>query len=64
MATQAAVTFFYQSGFTAAVGKTLLIFSYWQEHVPQELRLNDKDLRGFNNIIVFHSRLNEIRYSE
>jgi len=28
MATQAAVTFFYQSGFTAAVGKTLLIFSY------------------------------------
>ena len=53
MATQAAVTFFYQSGFTAAVGKTLLIFSYWQEHVPQELRLNDKDLRGFNNIIVF-----------
>ena len=56
MATQAAVTFFYQSGFTAAVGKTLLIFSYWQEHVPQELRLNDKDLRGFNNIIVFVPR--------
>ena len=56
MATQAAVTFFYQSGFTAAVGKTLLIFSYWQERVPQELRLNDKDLRGFNNIIVFVPR--------
>ena len=56
MATQAAVTFFYQSGFTAAVGKTLLIFSYWQEHVPQELRLNDKDMRGFNIIIVFVPR--------
>ncbi len=53
MATQAAVTFFYQSGFTVAVGKTLLIFSYWQEHVTQELRLNDKDLSGFNNIVVF-----------
>ncbi len=53
MATQAAVTFFHQSGFTVAVGKTLLIFSYWQEHVPEELRLNDKDLRGFANIVVF-----------
>ncbi len=56
MAKHAAVTFFYQSGFTVAVGKTLLIFSYWQEHVPQELWLNDKDFKGFNNIIVFVPR--------
>lgn len=56
MARQAAVTFFYQSGFTVAVGKTLLIFSYWQEHVPEDLRLNDQDFRGFSNIIVFVPR--------
>ena len=56
MARQAAVTFFYQSGFTVAVGKTLLIFSYWQEHVPEDLRLSDQDFRGFTNIIVFIPR--------
>lgn len=56
MATQAAVTFFYQSGYTVAIGKTLLVFSYWQEHVPQELRLDEKDFKGFHNIVVFVPR--------
>ncbi|NLC33586.1 MAG: hypothetical protein GX781_09875 [Clostridiales bacterium] len=56
MATQAAVSFFYQSGFTVAVGKTLLIFSYWEEHIKQGYRLNDQDFRGFNNIVVFVPR--------
>lgn len=56
MATQAAVTFFNQSGFTVAVGKTLMIFSYWEEHIQEDYRLCDKDFRGFNNIVVFVPR--------
>lgn len=57
MAKQAAVTFFHQSGFTVAVGKTLLIFSYWQhEQVPESHRLGDRDFKGFNNIVVFVPR--------
>ena len=53
---QALVTYFYQSAFTVALKKTLLIFSYRQEDVPQlpeNLRLNEKDFHGFNNILVF-----------
>lgn len=56
MATQAAVSFFYQSGFTVAIGKTLMIFSYWEEHIQKDFRLCDKDFRGFNNIVVFVPR--------
>ncbi|NLD33539.1 MAG: hypothetical protein GX653_01365 [Clostridiales bacterium] len=59
MAKQAAVTFFHQSGFTVAVGKTLLIFSYWQageDKIPESHRLSDRDFKGFNNIVVFVPR--------
>ena len=59
MAKQAAVTFFYQSGFTVSIGKTLLIFSYWQTEepaLPEEYYLSDRDFKGFNNIVVFVPR--------
>lgn len=56
MAKQAAVTYFYQSSFTVAVEKTLLIFSYRQTDLPalpQAYRLSERDMQGFNNIVVF-----------
>lgn len=56
MARQAAVSYFYQSGFTVAIGKTLLIFSYFEaeeEQLPESYRLSDRDFKGFNNIVVF-----------
>lgn len=57
MAKQAAVTFFYQSGFTVALGKTLLIFSYWEhDSIPESHRLSARDFKGFNNIVVFVPR--------
>lgn len=57
MIKQASVTFFHQSGFAVTVGKTLLVFSYWQhESIPESHRLNDGDFKGFNNIVVFVPR--------
>lgn len=59
MAKQAAVTFFYQSSFTVAINKTLLVFSYWETDnpaLPEVCRLSEKDLQGFNNIVVFIPR--------
>ncbi len=59
MGKQAAVTFFYQSSFTVAVNKTLLVFSYWETGnpaLPETCRLNEKDFQGFNNIVVFIPR--------
>lgn len=55
-ARQAAVSYFYQSGFSVAVGKTLLIFSYYQaeeEQLPASYRLSERDFKGFTNIVVF-----------
>ena len=59
MAKQAAVTFFYQSSFTVAIEKTLLIFSYRQtglEMLQETHYLTEKDFKGFNNIVVFVAR--------
>jgi len=59
MAKQAAVTFFYQSSFTVAIEKTLLVFSYWQTDqpaLPDDYYLTERDFQGFNNIVVFVPR--------
>lgn len=59
MAKQAAVTFFYQSSFTVAIEKTLLVFSYWQTDqpaLPSDYYLTERDFQGFNNIVVFVPR--------
>lgn len=56
MADQALVTYFYQSAFTVAMEKTLMVFSYGQfdeKTLPIEARLSDRDFQGFNNILVF-----------
>lgn len=46
------VTFFHQSAFAVAIGKTLLVFSY---HVPEGLptgyQIGENDLSGFNHIL-------------
>lgn len=46
------VTFFHQSAFAVAIGKTLLLFSY---HVPESLpngyAISETDLSGFSNIL-------------
>jgi len=50
------VTYFYQSAFTVAMEKTLMVFSYRQtglEQLAREQWLSDRDFQGFNNILVF-----------
>ncbi len=59
MSKSAAVTFFYQSSFTVAIERTLLIFSYRETDLPQleeAYRLSEKDFYGFQNIVVFVPR--------
>lgn len=61
-ARQAAVSYFYQSGFTVAVGKTLLVFSYYEaeeEQLPKAYRLSERDFTGFKNIVVFVPHLSK-----
>ena len=56
MTKQATVCYFYQSSFTVALDKTLMVFSYRQTDRPQLTQdqwLGDKDFKGFNNILVF-----------
>lgn len=48
------VTYFYQSTFAVAVGKTLLVFSYHEPDSQRDIpRITDQDFSGFNNILVF-----------
>lgn len=50
------VTYFHQSAFAVAVGKTLLLFSYHEldlEQMPEEFKVSEQDFKGFNNILVF-----------
>lgn len=48
------VTYFHQSAFAVAVGRTLLMFSY---HMPEDVHaayhVNEQDLAGFANILFF-----------
>lgn len=49
------VTYFYQSTFAVAVGKTLLVFSYHENNQENKagIPITDQDFSGFNNILVF-----------
>ena len=46
------VTYFYQSTFAVAVGKTLLVFSYHENNQENKagIPITDQDFSGFNNI--------------
>jgi hypothetical protein len=49
-----AITYFYQSTFAVALGKTLLIFSYHENNeLAKSIAIRDRDLENFNNIVVF-----------
>ncbi len=54
METFVAITYFYQSTFAVALGKTLLIFSYHENNeLAKSISIGDRDLENFNNIVVF-----------
>lgn len=53
---EATLTYFYQSGFSIGVDKTLLIFSYFENTdvlSRHKYALSPRELRPFNNIVVF-----------
>ena len=61
------VSFFRQSSFAVAVGKTLLIFSYRElpeDEMPLNSRMSDQDLAGFGNILVFVPRNSAEHYDD
>ncbi len=63
----AVVTFFHHSGFTVAVGDTLLVFDYWRgEHGELEgsAGLTDRDLEGYKRVLVFVSHEHEDHFDE
>lgn len=55
---QATVTYFYNSGFSVAVGETLLIFDYWRgDHgqLPRRAWITDWELKKYTQVLVFVS---------
>ena len=59
---QAVVTYFYNSGFSVAVGETLLIFDYWRGdagQVPRSAWITDWELRKYKQTLVFVSHDHE-----
>lgn len=58
MERQAIVTYFYNSGFTVAVGETLLVFDYWrgdQGQLPRRAWITDWELKKHEQVLVFVS---------
>ena len=52
------LTHYYHSGFSAARGRTLLVFDYWRgEHgeIPERLQLTPDQLKRFDHVYVFIS---------
>lgn len=67
MAGTATVTFFHHSGFSVAVGETLLIFDYWRgegEALPKAAQLTNRDLEKFKQILVFVTHDHEDHFDE
>ena len=67
MTGKAAVTFLYHSGFTVAVGDTLLVFDYWRgdrEQLSKDAQLKDSDFEGYKRVLVFVSHDHEDHFDE
>ncbi len=67
MAGKAIVTYFHHSGFTVAVGKTLLIFDYWRGEngeLDEKAQLSGRDFEGYDQILVFVSHDHEDHFDE
>ena len=67
MAGTATVTFFHHSGFSVAVGKTLLIFDYWRGQdgaLPDAAQLKNEDFQGYDAVLVFVSHDHEDHFDD
>lgn len=67
MAGTATVTYYHHSGFTVAVGKTLLIFDYWRGEkleLPQRTWIKNEDLAAYDKILVFVTHDHEDHFDE
>jgi len=66
MSTEVKVTYFHHSGFSAAVGTTLLVFDYWRGDAVMSLKpsecLNERDLTGFGRVLFFVSHAHPDHY--
>ena len=63
----ATVTYFHNSGFSVAVGDTLLIFDYWrgdQGQLPRQAWITDWELKKFHRVLVFVSHDHEDHFDE
>lgn len=67
MAGTATVTFFHHSGFSVAVGETLLVFDYWRgenEELSPSAQLKNQDFEGYKKVLVFVSHDHEDHFDE
>ncbi|MBR3018582.1 MAG: MBL fold metallo-hydrolase [Clostridia bacterium] len=59
---KATVTYFHHSGFTVAIGETLMVFDYWRgenRELTGSAELGDQDFEGYKRILVFVSHDHE-----
>ena len=59
---KATVTYFHHSGFTVAIGETLMVFDYWRGEngeLAGSSELCDQDFEGYKRILVFVSHDHE-----
>ncbi|MBR5110506.1 MAG: MBL fold metallo-hydrolase [Clostridia bacterium] len=59
---KATVTYFHHSGFTVAIGETLMVFDYWRgenRELAGSAELCDQDFEGYKRILVFVSHDHE-----
>ena len=67
MGSKATVTYYYHSGFTVAVGETLMVFDYWRGEngeLAGSDQLSDQDFEGYKRILVFISHDHEDHLDE
>lgn len=58
MAEKAAVTYFHHSGFSVAVGDTLMVFDYWRGEngeIKDTAALSESDFKGYEQVLFFVS---------
>ena len=67
MSGTANITFYHHSGFSVAVGETLLVFDYWRgenHSLPYGAWLKDEDFQDYKQILVFVSHDHEDHFDQ
>ena len=67
MAGKATVTYFHHSGFSVAVGDTLMVFDYWRGEngeINKDNALTEKDLAGYQQVLFFVSHEHPDHYDD